>query len=65
MSVVKIFTAPVDIEIDCPYCAYEIEMSYDDFEGLMSSDYPGDWNGEVIVCPYCGKEIEIEESSWD
>lgn len=65
MSVVKIFTAPVDIEIDCPYCAYEIEMSYDDFEDLMPSNYPGDWEGEKIECPECGKEIEIEGSDWD
>lgn len=65
MSIVKIFSAPVDIEIDCPYCAYEIAMSYGDFEDLMSSNYPGDWKGEKIECPECGKEIEIEDSSWD
>ncbi|MDC4245672.1 hypothetical protein [Clostridium perfringens] len=65
MSIVRIFTTPVDIEINCLHCDHEIEMFYSDFENLMPSDYPGDWNGEVIVCPYCGKEIEIEESSWD
>lgn len=46
MSIVRIFTAPVDVGIDCSYCGYEIEMSYSDFEDLMSSDYPGDWGGE-------------------
>ena len=65
MSIVRIFTAPVDVQIDCPHCDNEIEMSYDDFEELMYSSYPGDWNGEKIECPECGKEIEIEESSWD
>ncbi|MDK0621692.1 hypothetical protein P5E90_12690 [Clostridium perfringens] len=53
------------IAIDCPYCAYEIEMTYNDFEDLMSSNYPGDRKGEKIECPGCGKEIEIEDSSWD
>ena len=65
MSIVKIFSAPVDIEIDCSYCGYAIEMSYSDFEDLMSSDYPGDWGGEKIECPECGEEIEIEGSDWE
>lgn len=65
MSIVRIFTAPVDVKIDCPYCDCEIEMSYSDFEDLMHSDYPGEWVGEKIECPECGREIQIEGSDWD
>ncbi|MDU4051174.1 MAG: hypothetical protein E7H33_09680 [Clostridium perfringens] len=62
---VRIIQAPVDARVDCPHCDYEIEMSYDYFKNLMSSDYPGDWRGEKIECPNCEKEIEIEDCDWD
>ena len=53
------------VRIDCPHCDYEIEMQYSDFEGLMPSEYPGDWGGEVIECPNCNKQIEIDDYDWD
>ena len=61
---VRIIQRPVMARIDCPHCDYEIEMQYSDFEGLMPSEYPGDWGGEVIECPNCNKQIEIDDTEW-
>lgn len=62
---VRIIQRPFEIRIDCPYCDYEVSMSYGDFEDLMPSDYPVDWTGEKIKCSNCEKEIEIDGNEWD
>ena len=61
---VRIIQRPVEVEIECPHCFYDIEMEYSGFECLMPSECLGDWGGTVIECPYCNKNIAIDEVEW-
>ena len=62
---IQIISAPAWVKFNCPYCDGEIEMDYDEFNNLITEDYPGDWQGEKIDCPNCKKEIEIDDIAWD
>ena len=62
---IQIIFAPTWVKFDCPHCGTEVEMDYDEFNNLMTADYPGDWHGEKIDCPNCEKEIEIDDIDWD
>lgn len=62
---VRIIQRPIEVRIECPHCAKDIEVNYDEFIDFIGSDYPGDWGGQIIKCPRCEKEIEIDDIEWD
>lgn len=56
-----ISTKPVSIELECPYCEFEISFSW---ESIDVPEYWGDDWGEVI-CPYCEKAIQLGDYEYD
>ena len=61
-AVFLIWSKPVYVGTECPYCKEDVEWKYDDF---MTSSYPGDMIGEGVMCPNCLEEIKIEDIEWD
>ena len=60
-----IIQAPVEVKFDCPFCACEIEIDYEEFCDDMMNDYPGDLEMETIKCTNCHKEVVIGNIEWD
>lgn len=57
----RIYSRPVFIELECPYCEYDIHFLWDEI------DVPDCWEdawGEV-TCPYCNKSIELGDYEYD
>lgn len=54
---IYVITAPVSIEITCPKCKHENEMSYDEFSEVVAD--PENCDGSIIPCSECDCEIQI------
>lgn len=61
----RIVTIPVEVAFTCPHCFWENSIDIDDFNTSMGSEYPGDWEGQVVKCEECEKELNIEDIEWD
>ena len=52
------------LEIDCPYCNAELDLSDQDenrcFSGPIFNNRSDDLVGEIVNCPDCRKEFIIE-----
>lgn len=51
----RIASAPVAIELECPYCLYDIRIPWDDID---QPEYWGD-SWDDVICPICGKKIQL------
>lgn len=62
-TIIRVISAPVEVEYECPYCGGEIKRTYVDFSDEQPCSYPGDWYTET--CPDCDSEFIIDELDWD
>lgn len=64
-SDLEIIYEPSYVKTYCPHCDSEIEVEYSEFTRSMSSDYWGDWEGELIYCEECENYFEIDNVHWE
>lgn len=60
---ITVYTKPVDVEIECPYCRNKFKRSYADFCDEFGE--PPDWSYHKICCENCKEEFETFGTDWN
>ncbi|EAF6235987.1 hypothetical protein ASB83_15020 [Listeria monocytogenes] len=60
----EIKTAPVEINLYCPYCDAEITHPYDELENRLGTEIYFGHHG-TLECPQCHKKFELGSVMYD
>lgn len=63
---IKILQKPVEVVFNCAYCDKEIEVEYEEFEIITSSDLMDIfYENPSFKCPKCNEELYVAEVELD
>ena len=59
----SVIQKPISIDVECPYCLWDISIKYDEFIDIAGE--PCDWRDTEYKCPECNKKFIIDYVDWN